>query len=348
MPHPILNNPTPLAFESLFLTDENAQPLFVALVQGCYSIVPRQPPSLLAEQPKINIAGECWGEDPAKASLKYEPQIAFMKPATDIVLIGHAYAPRPGETEVAVGLRVGPVQKVLKVTGDRYLFRRGGLVSVTAPQPFEKIPLIYEKAFGGWDLRDPTPGVYRFEPRNPVGMGYRDITLSGDDQVPLPNLEDPQRPYRGYGDTPPPAGFGFIAPHWQPRAALAGTYDEAWSQARKPLLPTDFDRRFFNAAAPGLIAPGHLKGDEAVTVVNASPEGKESFTLPAVPPPRCKLELRGKKAEILQTRLDTVIINMDERLLFLIWRAYLPVRNGAHDIVSIEVLSEGILSPPAG
>jgi hypothetical protein len=58
------------------------------------------------------------------------------------------------------------------------------------------------------------------------------------------------------------AGFGFISPHWQPRAGLAGTYDASWQASRAPLLPVDFDRRHLNAVSPGLVAPGYLRGGE--------------------------------------------------------------------------------------
>ena len=87
-----------------------------------------------------------------------------------------------------------------------------------------------------------------------------------------------------------------------------------------PLLPSDFDRRFFNAAPPDQIAPGFLKGDEPVVILNASPSGRISFSLPGVPPPQCRVELQGRRDQHLQTQLDTVIINTDENLLFLIWR----------------------------
>ena len=341
MGHPNINNTTPYTFQELYLNDEEGISLLVIMINATYSIeAGNSKLFFLEKQPLLDIEGKHWG-DPETTSYKYEPVIAFCKPATDIVLIGHAFAQAKVVSEISIGLRVGLIQKVVKVIGDRYLFRRSGEVSITPPQPFEKIPLIYERAFGGWDRRDPTPDKYRFEQRNPVGTGYLDPFVGGDAQVKLPNLEDPQRPYRGYGDNPPPAGFGFISPNWQPRASFAGTYDEAWDKGRKPLLPKDFDRRFFNAASPGLIAPGYLKGDESVTIINASPDRKVSFNLPGVPAPKCKVVLRGGKLITLQTQLDTVIINMDERLLFLIWRAHTPVRNGPHDVVSIETGSDG-------
>ncbi len=339
MAHPKIYNRTLFAFDPLFVMDEEGRMVFVPLVKGSFHLSETVRLEPARDQAAVNLSGEYWG-NPETSSYKYEPEIAFVKPATDIVLLGHAHAPKPGTTELQVGISVGPVRKIVRVVGDRYLVKRSGVISVSEPQPFDKIPLVYERAFGGWDRRDPDPNKFRFEPRNPVGTGYRDASLDTDDELKLPNIEDPQAPYKGYGDTPPPAGFGFISPHWQPRACLAGTYDKVWNEQQKPMLPTDFDRRFFNAASPGLVAPGYLNGDEAVVIVNASPEGRVAFNLPGVPAPQCKVDLRGGQSEVLQTRLDTVIISMDERLVILLWRAHMIVRNGPRDVLAIKVGNE--------
>ncbi len=345
MAHPEVDNNTPYFYENAFLTNEFLHPLFVPIIKATYKINHGLRLFLRDDQEPVNFLGKPWS-DPESSSYKYEPETAFIKLATDIVLIGHAHAQAPNTTKLQVGISVGPVKKIVRVVGDRYLVKNDGVISISDPQPFEKIPLIYENAFGGWDRRDSDPDVFRFEARNPVGTGYRDLALNTNDKVKLPNIEDPDHPFKAYGDTPPPAGFGFVSPHWQPRASLAGTYDKAWDEQRKPLLPEDFDRRFFNAASPGLVAPGYLKGDEKVIIVNASPEGRVEFNLPGVPAPQCKVALRGGKSAVLQTQLDTVIINMDENLVFLLWRAHMLVRNGPHDVVSIKVGTEADLAEP--
>jgi hypothetical protein len=217
-----------------------------------------------------------------------------------------------------------------------------GSITSTEPQPLERIPLIYERAYGGWDRSDKNPKKHKFEPRNPVGTGFltgRNHFLEG---IRLPNLENPRRPLRGWRDRPAPAGFGFTCPNWQPRAKLAGTYDKKWMKQRMPLLPTDFDYRFFNAASEGLIAPGYLNNNEPVMVENATPGSRLFFHLPGVPPPQCCVELRGGHNQQLQTRFDTVIINTDDMLLILIWRTNLGLKNGPEDVVSIEISGEGI------
>lgn len=341
MGHPRIDNNTSLSFEMLFLADEEGRPLFVPLVKTTYSIH-NKGQLVHGEKPMpVNPAGEYWG-DPNTSSHKYEPETAFVKPATDVVLIGHAHAPKVGATETMVLLQVGLLKKTVRVVGDRYWVKTLGSVSKTRPQPFEKIPLIYERAFGGWDRSHDDPAQHTFEARNPVGTGFRTKKGKFEEGIRLPNLEDPKHPLKSYGDAPPPAGFGFISPNWQPRASFAGTYDEKWMKERMPLLPTDFDRRFFNAASPGLIASGYLKGNEPVLIENATPNGRVTFNLPGVPPPKAHVELRGGVHHDLTTNLDTVIINTDENLVFLIWRTQLIVKRGPHDVVAIQVSAEGV------
>ena len=269
--------------------------------------------------------------------MRLEPQVAFTKPASDIALIGHAYPSSQERTEGLVGIRVGSVQKLARVFGNRRLVKRLGFSTLTAPELFDRIPLTYEHAFGGWDRRDKNPEKHRFEPRNPVGIGYRDPDLSGDTDVPMPNLEDPDHLVKSASDRPPPAGFGFIAPDWQPRARFAGTYDKAWNDQRKPLLPKDFDRRFFNAASPGLIFPGHLRGDEPVVVIGATASGRVSFNLPGLAAPACRLVLKSGKPVELQALLDTLVVDMDRQTVTMTWRAHATVRRGIHDVVALEL-----------
>src|SRR5262249_17453529 len=159
--------------------------------------------------------------------------------------------------------------------------------------------------------------------------------------------EHPRHGVSYYGDRPPPVGFGFTSPGWQPRSAYAGTYNQKWSDERMPLLPLDFDRRFFNGAPRDQVAAGFLKADEQVLVLNASPGGRLLFNLPGVPPPQGRIQLRGRRDERLTTRLDTVIINTDENLLLLIWRANLVLKTGPQDLVSMEVRVDGLRLPLA-
>jgi len=339
MPHPTVVNRTPFSASPLFLTDNDLRTVLVPLVRATFRIEHDGQLVVHDQQMEPQLAGVFWG-DPVASSYKFEPECAFFKPATDVALIGSACAGKPGTTELQVGLRLGAMQKVLRVTGDRVMSRTLGSWRMSTPQPFERIPLVYERAFGGWDRQHADPAEHRCEPRNPVGTGFRRSSGSSTDDLVVPNIEDPSSTFGYPGETPVPAGLGFTSPSWQPRAAYAGTYDEAWNTQRKPLLPLDFDARFFNAASPGLVAAGHLLGNEAVLVANASARGRLAFNLPSVAAPVAEVELRNFKRYTVQTLLDTVIIDTDQHLVHLLWRGHLRTPGGPHDLVAMRISSE--------
>ena len=338
MGHPAIENQTPFAVELLFLMNENGQPVLAPVAKATYEIREGGVVPASGAQLPVNYEGEFATSNP-ESSYRYEPESAFFKPATDVVLIGHAIAPHAYTTELTVRLAVGPLNKSVRVFGDRIWCSSFAAIYMSNPLPFETMPLIYERSFGGWDRSDADPSRHSCDPRNPVGTGFRSQRGKPEDGLRIPNLEDPRHLIHKWRDAPPPACFGFTSPNWQPRAAFAGTYDDAWMTERMPLLPTDFDRRFFNAASPGLVAPGYLRGDESVLVENASAGGLLQFELPDVAPPICEVELAGHNERELKTHLDTVIINTDDNLLVLTWRAHLPLKNGPHDIVSVKVRS---------
>ncbi len=335
MGHPQVESDSPMAVEPLFTEDAAGLPVMAVVVKGTFEIGDRL--ALRGEQSPVSLAGELSCDAP-ESSYRYEPEIAYTKPATDVVLVGHARPSQGSAETLDVGLKVGPVQKIVRVFGDRYWVKTGGRVTATRPQPFTRMPLVYERAFGGWDKAHKDEREWRVDRRNPVGCGFGDpLRFVEEGKVRMPNLEDPGQLIKRYKDAPPPAGLGFLSPHWQQRAQFAGTYDETWEKTRKPRLPADFDTRFFNAASPGLVAPGYLKGDEEVIVVNASPAPRLRFDLPGVPAPVCRVTLRDGRAQALTGTLDTVIIDTDEMLVFLLWRSHMRVPSGANDVLSLFV-----------
>ncbi len=200
MGRPAIENKSPFAHEVLYLVDEEFRPLVVPVIKGTFSIA-RGACHRAEEQLPVNPIGECRGEDSTTSSYKYEPEVAFFKPATDVVLVGQAYAPRRGTVEMEVGLHVGPLHKVMRVFGERAWIRAAGSAAFSPPFPFETMPLLDERAFGGADRRHPDPNRHAVEPRNPVGTGFR---LAFEDGLRLPNIEDPAsliRRERRFGPT---------------------------------------------------------------------------------------------------------------------------------------------------
>lgn len=346
MPHPRLDDQTPYVVEPLFFDDEDGDPVLVVVAKATFELQARRQLALLEEQPELELAGECYGEDPETSCYRYEPECAAFKVATDVVAIGHAHALRPGTTQVDVGLQVGPLRQVARVFGERLWYRSAVDFLLTKPRPFERIPLTFERAFGGWDRSSPDPSEHGFEPRNPVGRGFhtRHAVETKDDYA--PNIEDPRNPIRAFRDRPAPVGFGFTSPHWQPRAGYAGTYDEVWDKVRKPRLPTDFDLRFHSAAPAGLVAPGYLRGDEPVHSTGLTPRGELAFSLPGLPPPRVRVSIQGQPDPVMQPRLDTVVLDFDQLRVSLLWRCRTKVPEGPHDVSEIAVESPEALEFP--
>ncbi len=340
MPHPEVENHTKFAFAPQLVGDEAGRPLLVLVIKATYDLRPKGVVALAEQQLPVNADGESWGK-PGESSFRFEPEVAWSKPGTDVVLVGHAWAPRTGIGVVDASFSVGSAYQVARVFGERVWYRSVVNIRATDPQPFEKIPLTYERAFGGWDRSDPDESAHQFDPRNPVGVGFRNKKAVFEERALLPNVEDPSQLMATYLDRPEPVGFGFTCPHWQPRAALAGTYDEAWSKTRQPLLPEDFDRRFFNAASPGLLFPGRLRGDEPVRGQHVDKTGVLAFDLPGQPPPTCRVGLKGREDEHRTTELDTVIVDTDARRLLLLWRTEVVLSNGPHDLTAIEISAEG-------
>jgi hypothetical protein len=328
-------NLTPFTAQPLLMADEGGSDLLVSVVKAGYRIEGTSTLVREEEQVPLRPAG-VYNGDPARSSLKYAPEADFFKAATDVALIGHAHAPggRP-VAQLDVSLRVGAVGKTVRVFGDRHWVRPGRSDQIIGPRPFTTMPLTYERAFGGADLTPTDPRRHEREARNPVGTGLAARDSRRTDPLALPNLEDPKFLILGPGDRPPPAGFGFVGPDWQWRARYAGTYDDRWQKARMPLLPEDFDRRFFNAAHPDLIAPGYLRGGETVSVFNASPRGALTFALPSGQPELVLMMKDGTRHALAMT-LDTVTIDTDGHRVELVWRASQPIFKRLHQILWIK------------
>lgn len=288
-------------------------------VKGTFTIA-RGAATIAEEQLPIWEQDIHWG-DPATSSVRYASDLGPQKPGTDVALLGHAYAEGGRGRAVDVGIQVGTLRKVLRVHGDRRWFRCLASWTASAATEFDRMPLVWERAFGG---RDETGGPRpAFEPRNPVGTGYAaSASRARLDGLALPNLEDLRDPITAWDSRPAPACFGFVGPHWSPRSRYAGTYDEAWQAERLPHLPLDFDERFHNAAVPELVARPHLVGGERVAIAGACAEGPIAFALPAVDL-RVTAWIRGRETAA-RAILDTVVIEPDDLRVSLTWRASFP------------------------
>lgn len=318
---PEVNNLTPFAALSLFAVNKRGEDVLVIVVAGRY-VLPKAgrpttgPLAIHAEQRLPPLADVYWGE-PGASSVRYEGQGCYFRPGTDIYLTGHAWAAgeRPCDSS-QLEIQVGSCRKQALVFGDRHW--RLGLTgrSPSRPEPFIKIPIRYEHCFGGAVVA--ASGVNkRAIAHNPVGVGiFRDNGA----EARLPNFEDPQALLRSVDDRPLPMGIGPVCRGWMPRLRFGGTYDSRWVETRAPLWPLDFDERFFCAAPPGLCAIPHLRGGELVHLVGVSPGGAITFCLPT-DGLQAKFKCDGRVVRQAML-LDGVLLEPDDSVLTLIWRAH--------------------------
>ena len=313
-----LKNKTPFSAGVAGFPDQQGVDSLLLTVKATYDLGPD--PQIADKQAPILTEDAYWGE-PGQSSLKYASEVHLTKPATDVMLIGLAQTPdRVSVRQLDVGLKVGDLQKVVRVFGDRRWENGLLAVSISQPEPFVAMPLTYEHAFGGVHEIDSEKGKILFEDRNPVGRGFVGKRSRSElNKFALPNLEDLAHPIVRPGDCPAPACFGPVAGAWRPRKNFVGTYDDAWRQNRAPYLPQDFDARFFNAAHPDLVAQGYLTGGEPVEVINAWAHGPIRCHIPS-PGLQAEVQVAGK-AEEPSLNLETVLIEPEENRLCLIWRA---------------------------
>lgn len=307
-----LQNSTPFAADMALFPNEEAIDTLYVIVKATFNISTQL--TLVDEQLPPVKADVYWTE-PGKSSIKYASDFHIGKPATDIIMLGHACAPNQNDvSQLDVGLSIGSLSKTIRVFGDRH-WKDG---HITAPKSFKTMAMIYEKAYGGIHIINGQ--VAEAEERNPIGRGFAGSRKAEEmNGVPLPNLEDPAALIREHTDQPMPACFGASAPNWQPRANYAGTYDEQWQTTRAPYLPQDFDKRFLNVAHPELIYPGYLRGGEPIQITNMHPAGVLKFDVP-----RARLSTRvmiAGKAETPDFNLETLILEPNQLRMSLVWRA---------------------------
>jgi len=273
----MLRNMTPFAAETSWTRDERGAEFWLVAVRACFEIDHEGRQSPASKQTEVQRAPVFAG-DPLKTGLLCDSDFVLDKSGTDILVEGRAYAPEGRPTRrCSVSLKVHTVDKTVNVVGERRISKGWFGLSMTRPKPFLEMPMTWEHTYGGWD-RD--GDKEEWVPSNPAGKGFA-IDRSHLDGTIAPNWEYPSAPYRG-SRSGRPAAFGPVAQHWQPRVQYGGTYDEQWQQTRDPLVPADFDRRYFRCAPADQQTHTPLIGYEEVTLGGLTVDGSLGFVLPRI------------------------------------------------------------------
>ncbi len=277
----------------------------------------------------ILLADEYAGQ-PGLSGLVRASELSPRKAKVDVVLAGAIVFAQP-TTTIDVELSLGDqLVKRARVFGDRY-WLPGVMADLTPsqPRPVTRVPIAWERSFGGADPEDASV----VEPRNPAGTGVAKDpkTLQG---KPAPSFEDPNNLLPVRLGRPAPVGFGPIAAHWQERRALAGTYDEAWEKARRPLPPVDFSLEYFNVAPKDQRILEYQPGEE-LRLLNMTTAVRERIRLPVLEVPVTFATSEEMSEEI--ALVDTVIVEPEERRLSLLARAQTELDEGPMSLGRIVV-----------
>ena len=159
----MLNNQTPYAAERNWVLDKNAAKGWVVAVKATLDILP-DGTTKLADKQEEPLYGEEYSGEPGKSSILYDGDLTGPKKNTDVILNGHAYAPGGNPvTEIIVTMKVHKITKQLRVHGDRR-WERGVLgLSMSPPEPFDKMPL--DLRAGVWRLGHQAGESRRSAPR---------------------------------------------------------------------------------------------------------------------------------------------------------------------------------------
>lgn len=214
-------------------------------------------------------SGALWGEQSMWNFLAKEMAMPMIdegvsKLTPEFLVHGHAYATAERPHACAVRVTLAGKEKTVLVFGDRYWDG----TRASEAKAFEKIPLVWDRSYGGADFA-----------ANPTGKGR--VTTDG--VRPLPNLELPGKRILKPDQAVEPAGFGLLDVMHPQRTKYQGTYDGSYLKEHSPGYPPDLDWRYFNLAPEDQWLEKPLRGDEAFSLENLHPtERRIDGQLPGV------------------------------------------------------------------
>jgi hypothetical protein len=313
----------------------------IVVIKGTFVIPkPGEQVRLHDEQSPLVMADTFTGEPGYSAPL-YEMDFAPRKPMCDVLLVGSAHAPAGRQvSRMRVGLRVGLMEKSFDVVGDRAWQTGLTGVSASAPQPFARMPVSYDRAFGGVDNNGDDENERDAYCLNPVGRGWhKHIKKAWVDGTPLPNTEQIGKSVTLPTDALQPMSFGPLGRGWSNRARHAGTYDEQWLTDVFPFLPADFDERYYQAAPEDQRIPVP-NGPMEVLLSGFTADGMRAIVLPHFAAPVHMFPRRGER-EDLHASLDTIVFEPDQDRFTMTWRVSRPLRRDMFELAQVLVGRKG-------
>jgi hypothetical protein len=247
----------------------------------------------LDSPPEIRVAEAHHADNPTRSIRAASDIVPFLERA-DVLFVGAAYPPG-GSPAPAMSVRLAVAQggyaildKLLAIYGDHG-------PSSSEPKPFTRMPITYERAFGGIGLGD-----------NPLGTATPNVVYP-----------DPARQKE-------PAGYGPISWYWPSRKRLLRGHPRQGLEQRIAEIPDGFDVSFFQAA-PEDQRISFLQGDEAILLQGLHPSHPSLETRLPGARALARVYTKSGMGRPFPMVADTLYIDGDADQCSITWRGSFPV-----------------------
>ncbi len=266
--------------------------------------------------------------NPLASSLAASCEAVPFKQGGEILCYGTAHPPEEklSVMQTKIGLcreEEAYWEKALRVSGRRTWQR--SLFSTTPSEPDvleEPLPLRYEYAYGGKDLRNDEKSYEA----NPSGVGFSQTSRHHKD-LQVPQIEIGPDYLSSLTQRPLPAGYAPLALHWTPRADLTPEIDDdALSMGLCPFAE-DLAENFYNAAPEDQRFEKTFTGNETLLLQGLIPGADPQGVVIQLPGeiPKAWLAVSEREQYQLKLNCDTLVVKGDEQEIHLIWRSAIPL-----------------------
>ncbi len=299
-----------LAIKGCFQRDENGHEVWVLTAKRSWKYEGNSWVERRAES--IYDAPVYIGKD-GYSSLKMDSEFPVHKTNTDVIVYGkaRAYAKRP-VTYLECRLLIDQhIDKKIAIHGPRQWLEHGGSITISNPQYFIEQEIDYCHAIGG-------------DERNRLGGGLAETNEELLKQH-VPSVFYPNENWNAANNKTRVAGFGAIPHFFKERMRLAGTFDEEWESNRRPLLPCDFDMKYFQSAPLDQQCQGYLQGGERLMLSGFSHDDVLSFRIPSEK--YLATAVFGVEEMIQEMQIYTVFIDAESCELSISYTAAFPCQS---------------------
>ncbi len=316
-------NETPFA-ASIARTELLWRDLLLATVvlKSTYDVDPRTGalrPS--EEQPPVAEADVDTGLGPLDMDL------VPVKSQCDLAVYGYAQTESPDRAveSMRVTLAIGEFRRTVAIFGDRFWTKRGSAFEPSRPAPFSRMPIVWERAYGGSAFH--TDDLEAPYPSNPDGRGFVAMA-SRVEGTPLPNIEEVDQLLTSWDQRPLPAALTGV----RRTSALRGTRGIHADLERQM---TRLDASAFTFAHPRMQLGSYPAGAR-VELEGMTPGRRWGFVLP---PPRAHAVLGlGNARYELPFEPDTIVLFPEQSRFHVVSRRALVYQFAPERLRSLHVV----------